>query len=188
MKGFTLTETVIVAAIFLIVGTLLASILVNNTSLYNSQSSFVTSGLNLNDAMTEIETYIRQASSVVNGYPDVSPTYVTSNNTLILKIPSYNASGVIENIFDYVVITKDAAKNNLLMEHVFPDVSSDRKSQTKVLTNILQSVEFTYLDKNDNIVTPISAAKVKTEINVTSTNSSQNKSSNAIIVTNLRNL
>lgn len=187
-RGFTLFETLIVVAIFIVVGTLLVSILINNTSLYNSQSSLVTSGLNTNDAVREIENYIRQASSVASGYPEVSPTYVTSSTTLVLKIPSYNASGVISNTFDYAVITKDTTKNNLLREYVFPDLASERESQNKALTSILQSIGFTYLNKNDNVVVSTSAEKIKTEITVLSSNNVSDKSRTAIIVTNLRNI
>lgn len=187
-QGFTLFETLIVVAIFLVVGVLLVSILVNNTGLYNSQSSLVTSGLNINDAMREIDTNIRQASSIAIGYPEIAPTYTTSNITLVLKIPSFNASGIINNTFDYVVLTQDTAKNNLLWEYVFPDILSERESQNKVLTNILESVNFIYLDKNDNVVTQTSAEKIKTEITVLPTNTGSNKSRTATIVTNLRNL
>lgn len=188
MKGFTLFETLIVVAIFLVVGVLLVSILVNNTGLYNKQSSLVTSGLNINDAMREIDTNIRQASSVAIGYPEVSSTYTTSSTTLVIKIPSFNASGIISNTFDYIVVTKDAAKNNLLREYVFPDISSEREFQNKVLTNILDSIKFTYLDKNDNVIAASSAEKVKTEITVLSSNNASDKSRTAIIVTNLRNI
>lgn len=187
-KGFTLAETLIVAAIFLIVGTLLGAILVNNTGLYNSQTSLVTTGLNLNDVMREIDTYIRQASTVATGYPEISPSYLTGDSTLVLKIPSLNAQGMVSNTFDYVVITHDSIKTNLLREYIFPDPTSDRQSQNKVLSSILQSVVFTYLDRNNNVVTPALAEKVKTEVTVLTTNGLQNKSNNAITITNLRNL
>ncbi|MDD2823300.1 MAG: type II secretion system protein [Candidatus Daviesbacteria bacterium] len=188
MKGFTLVEILIVTAIFLIVGTVLAGILVNNTGIYNSQSSLVTSGLNTNDAIHEIENFTRQASSVVSGYPDVSPTYISNSTTLVLKVPAFNALGVIANTYDYVVFTKDNAKTNLLWEYIFPDALSDRSSQNRVLSSILQSVEFIYLDKNDNIVTATSAEKVKTQITVLPGSNVSDKSRSSIIVTNLRNI
>ncbi|MFA5933330.1 MAG: type II secretion system protein [Microgenomates group bacterium] len=188
MRGFTFVETLVVAAVFIIVGTLLASILVNNTGLYNKQTSLVTSGLSINDAVSEIETNIRQASAVVNSYPLITPLYTTNGTTLVLKIPSFDVSGIINNTYDYVVITKDAVKTNLLMLYVFPDSASKRISQTKVLSSILQSIAFTYLDQNDNIVSPTSAVKVKTEVNVQPTGGVADKSRNSVIVTNLRNI
>jgi prepilin-type N-terminal cleavage/methylation domain-containing protein len=187
-KGFTLVETIIVAAVFLIVGTLLASILVNNTGLSNSQSSLVTSGLNINDAVSTIENNIRQASSVAIGYPEVTPTYTTSSNTLVLKIPSYNASGVISDTYDYVVVTKDLTKTYLLKQYIFPNALSIRQSQNKILTNILQSIEFSYLDKNDNVVSSNTAEKVKVIINVLPGNGVADKTRSATIVVSLRNL
>lgn len=181
MKGFTLVETLVVAAIFLVVGTLLASILVNNTGLYNSQTSLVASGLSVNEVVSNIENNIRQASSVANGYPDVIPTYSSNSNTLVLKIPSYNSNGIISNTYDHVVITRDVVKTNLLMLYVFPDSLSLRVAQTKVLSNILKSLSFAYLDKFDNEVSPASAVKVKTEVTI-------QPSRSAVIVTNLRNI
>lgn len=188
MKGFTLAETVLVAGIFLIVGTLLAGILVKNTGLYNRQNSLVATGLSTNDVVSEIDNYIRQSSSIASGYPEVSPTYTTSGTTIVLKIPSINSSGTISNVYDYVVITEDAVKNNLLKEYIFTDPASDRKSNNKVLTSILQSIVFSYLDKNDNVVASSSAEKVKTQVTVLSVNGSINQSRSAIIVTNLRNI
>lgn len=187
-RGFTLYETLIVVAISLVVGTILVSILLNNSGLYNKQSSLITSGLNINDVVNEVDKNIRQASSIVVGYPEVSPTYITGTTTLVLKVPSYNSSGVINNTFDFVVVTKDATNSNLLREYVFPDVSSLRESQNKVLTNILESVEFTYLDNNDNVVQINSAVKVKTHITVLPTSNVSDKSRTAEIVTSLRNL
>ncbi len=187
-KGFTIFETVIVAGIAVIAGTLLVGILVNNTGVTNTEKSMVTQGLSTNDSVHEIDNYVRQAAAIVSGYPVVSPTYVTGLTTIVIKIPSTNQQGIISDVFDFVVITKDDSRGNLLKEYIFPDDLSTRKTADKVLTNILDSIEFTYLDKNESLVAPTSAEKVKIQINVLSKNGSANKSRSATIVTSLRNL
>lgn len=189
LMGFTLFETVIVAGIALIAGTFLVSILVNNTGVTNTEKSMVTQGLSTNDSVREIDNYIRQAVAIVSGFPVISPTYVTGSNTIVIKIPAIDNQGTISNVFDFIVITKDSTRENLLKEYVFPDSSlSIRETTDKILTNILESIEFTYLDKNGNIIAPTLAEKVKTKITVLSKNGSANKSRSATIVTSLRNL
>lgn len=187
-RGFTLFETVVVAGIAVIVGALLVGILVNNTGVTNTEKSNVTQGLSANDSLAEIDNYIRQAASIVSGYPTVTPTYISGNNIIVIKIPATDSQGTISNVFDYVVITKDSTNANLLKEYIFPDSLSTRNAVNKVLSTILESITFTYLDSNENIVTPTSAVKVKTEINVLSQNGQANKSRSATIVTSLRNL
>lgn len=187
-QGFTLMELVVVIGITVIAGVLLVGILVNNTGVINKESSIVTEGLNINDTLREIETYGRQAVSVVNGYPAISPTYVTGANTLVLKIPAINSQGIISDTYDFVVITKDSSNPKFLKEYIFPDAISTREEKNVVLTNLLSSVVFEYLDKNDAAVSPSSAIKIKATINVLSKTSSTDQSRSATVVTSLRNL
>lgn len=189
LMGFTLFETVIVAGIALIAGTFLVSILVNNTGVTNTEKSIVTQGLSTNDSTREIDNYIRQAVAIVSGFPVISPTYVTGSNTIVIKIPAIDNQGTISDVFDFIVITKDSTRPSLLKEYIFPDsLRSIRVTTDKILTNILDSIEFTYLDKNGNTVSPSAAEKVKTIITVLSKNGSANKSRSATIITSLRNL
>lgn len=176
------------AGIAVIVGTLLVSILVNNTGVTNTEKSNVAQGLSTNDSVREIDNYIRQAAAVVTGYPVISPTYITGTSTIVIKIPAINDHGVISNVFDYIIITKDSTRPSLLKEYIFPDSLSIRETTDKILSNILETIEFTYLDKNGNVVAPAPAEKVKTKITVLSKNGSADKSRSATIVTSLRNL
>lgn len=188
IKGFTLFEVVIVAGIAVIVGTLIVGILINNTGIINKESSIVTQGLNINDAIREVDTYGRQAVLVASGYPEVSPTYVTGANTLVLKIPAINSQGIIGDVYDFVVITKDSSNPKLLKEYIFPDTLSIREDKNTILTNLLSSIEFEYLDNNDAPIAAPSAIKIKTTISVLSKTSYSDQSRSATIVTSLRNL
>lgn len=187
-NGFTLVELLLVIGIAVIIGTLLVGILINNTGVINKESAIVTQGLNINDALREIETYGRQAVSVSAGYPVDSPTYIAGETTLILKIPSINDQGIISDVYDFVIITKDNSNQKLLKEYIFPDAVSTREDRNAVLTNLLSSVVFEYLDNNDLPVAAPSAVKIKATINVLSKTSSSDQLRSAIVVISLRNL
>ncbi len=181
-SGFTLLETVIVSILALIVGIALVSILVNNTDLFYKEGSIVKSGVNMNDVLQTVSDSIQESSSVVTGYPERSPIYISASQTLVLKLASTDSSGSIPNTFDYVVFTKDPDKPYFRMK-TFPNPLSTRHTGDQILTTLLDAVEFTYLDKLDNQVPPGSATKVRAEISVLIQHgfSSTKQSSNIVV-------
>lgn len=185
--GFTLLETVMAAGIALIVGTFLVAILVSHSGLFYKQSSIVNEGLNLNDAMREIENNIRQAVYVADGYPEGSPDYTTGVETLVLKLPALSETGVVDGIYDYAVVAKDSSEPKVVRLWVFPDPQSTRKASNLVLTNLLESVQFKFLDKSGNLVAPTSAASVGTTLTVLSKTGSIGSSRSSSAITTLRN-
>ncbi|OGE35013.1 hypothetical protein A3E45_01665 [Candidatus Daviesbacteria bacterium RIFCSPHIGHO2_12_FULL_43_11] len=187
MRGFTLLETVIAAGIALIVGTFLVAILVNHSGLFYKQNSIVSEGLSLNDAIREIENNIRQAVYVADGYPESAPDYATGVETLVLKLPALSETGVIDGIYDYAVIAKDPSEPKVIRLWIFPDPQSTRKASNLVLTNLLESVNFKFLDKSGNLVAPVSAASVGTTLTVLSQTGSVGSSRASSAVTTLRN-
>lgn len=182
-------ETLIVGGVALIVGTFLVGILVNNNGFFYKQTSTVSEGLGLNDTVREIENSIRQAASVSSGYPEVSPiyTYTSGASTLVLKLPSYNESGVIANVYDYIVIAPDALKPKILRMQIFKDDLSQREEANKVLTTLVESVQFSYLDKNGNSVSPVSASSVGVTLKLLAKTGSVGSSRSSSTVINLRN-
>lgn len=187
IKGFTLVEMLIVAAITLIVGIFLLSILVNNNSLFYKQNALVDEGLSLNDTISAINKNIMQASSVVDSYPENSPLFTSNTETLILKFQSLKNGEIIESAYDYIVYYKDPENPKLLEVQTFPDSDSERVASTSVLTTILQSIVFSYLDKNGNAVLPMSAASVGINLTVLSKTGSIGSSRSSTSITNLRN-
>lgn len=186
-RGFTLLEMVIVGGIALVVGTFLASILVNHSGVSYKQGSIVNSGLSLNDSMKTIDENIKQAAAVASSYPESSPIYTTSAEVLVLKLPAINSSGIINNVYDYVVVAKDTANTKILRLYVFPDAQSSRLSANMVLTTILQSVQFQFMDKNGNAVSPNAATSVGVNLTVLSKLGSIGQNQSASSVTSLRN-
>ncbi len=163
-NGFTLLELVITTAVGSLIGGLLIMILVNNAGIFYKQSSKVAEGVGSNDALLNINTSVKGASSVVIGYPENSPTYTTGPSVLALKLPSIDGnSQIISNSFDYIVYTLESGN---LRVRIFPSISpaSSRKSQDRVLTGSVSNVLFKYLDSSGNEITPISAVKVVTTL------------------------
>lgn len=187
MGGFTLIETVVAACVALIAGTFLVAILVNHSGLFYKQNSLVNEGLSLNDAIREIENNVREAVSVAGGYPEQSPEYTTGAETLVLKLPALSTSGVVEGVYDYAVIAKDPALPQVVRLSIFPDPQSTRNTSSLVLTNLLESVSFEFLDRSGNAVAPTEAASVGTTLTVLSKTGSIGSSRSSSAVTTLRN-
>lgn len=178
IEGFTLVEILIASAIALIVGLFLTGILINNNGIFYKQSSLVNTGLSSNDVMSEIDKNIRQATSV---------TDTSDSNTMILKLPALGENGMIDNVYDLVIIAKDANKNNILRKKVIPDSLSIRKSEDLVMTTILNSIDFIYLNKSGSVVNPQSATSVKTSLVVKSSFGATTSSGSSSAITTLKN-
>lgn len=160
-NGFTLVEVIIAMTITVVVGSLLLSLLVNNTGLFYQQSSRLNQGLGLNDSMAKIRSGLKEANAVVSGYPIASPTYTSSATALVLRLPAIDSSGnKIFNVFDYEVIT---VSQNRLYFKLYPDSvnGSTRKTADQVLTNNVDSALFEYFDSAGQAVAPAGAVKVK---------------------------
>ncbi len=165
--GFTLVEVLLVAVVVAISGTVLVSAMVQNSGLFFNQQSKVSQGVNSNDASSQIIDSLRQASSIAASYPSQSPTYFSGLETVVATIPAFDQSGqTIGNVYDYVVVTKDPTNPNILRKKVFPDPSSKRQSEDRVLLTKLSKINFFYLDKNGIVTSPQTAGKVAFVINL----------------------
>lgn len=186
-KGITLLETVLAMGVLAVVGVFLVSLIINNNNFSFKQNAIINEGLSLNDSVREIDKMIRQAVTVSESYNDGSNSYTTGANSLVLKIPALSDNGVINNVFDYVVITADSAYPNVIKMKVFPDLQSVRGAGDTVLTTGLKTIEFNYLDKTGNIVTPTSAYSVKFTLTVFSKSGLLQSRRSATMITTLRN-
>lgn len=162
-RGFTLVELLIVVTLAVTVSAVLVAILINNSEVVYKQSSRVSQGLDLNDALANIKSYIYQASSVSSSYPETPPaTYTSSSSQLVLKLASLDANGeVMQNIFDYVVYLKDQDKLKIL---VIPSSQSSRKSQNSILAKNVNTLIFDYFDSQGISTTPSVAKRVKVSV------------------------
>ncbi len=162
--GLTLVEVLIAMAIATIVGLLLFVIIVNSAGLFYTQSSKLSQGVGINDALQKVKEAIRSSSSVAPSYQDGPATYTSSSTQLILKIPSIDTSGnVIGETFDYYVFFQD---QNFFTFKSFPASQSSRKASDQILSSNVDSLTFRYFDSQTppQEVTAVSAAKVRLTI------------------------
>ncbi len=164
MKGLTLLELVITMGLVSVVGLLLVVIIVNSTGVFYKESSKLSQGLNINDALSSIRSDIKQSAGVAASYVDGSTTYTSGTTQLVLKRSSVDSSNnLISNTYDYFVYFLDQKKLRL---KTFPDPSSTRKQQDKIFSTLVDFLLFQYFDLNNppTEVTPEIAGKVRITI------------------------
>lgn len=187
-NGFSLVEVLVVSAASLIIGVILTGILVNHNGVFYKQSSLVNEGLSLNDTLNQIDSKIRQATVIAAGYPEVSPNFNTGTEVLVLKLLSIDINGnIINDTYDYIVIARDSENNRILRMITYPDSLSSRNAGNVILTTLLESIEFKYLDKDNNQVSPISAGSIEVDLTVLSKTGSIGQPQSSSIITSLRN-
>ncbi|MEK7617286.1 MAG: hypothetical protein AAB414_04470 [Patescibacteria group bacterium] len=160
-EGLTLLEVMIAMGIAMIVGTLLVAIIVNSAGIFYQESSRLSLGVNINDALSKVRGDIKRASSVASSYTSGSTTYTSGLTQLVLKILSQDSQGnIIADTFDFFVYFLD---QNKLRLKTFPDPLSSRKAQDQIFSTNAEVLSFKYLDSTNppNDVTPILATRVK---------------------------
>ena len=158
--GLTLIELLISLGIVILIGVLLLTIMVNTLGLFYKESSTLTQGLSINDALSKIRSAVKQSSAVVPSFTS-GVTYTSSTIQLILKVTSVDSSNnLIANTFDYFVFFLDEGK---LRFKTYPDVLSSRDFQDQIFSTNVKSLEFKYLDLQNppSEVVPDTASKVR---------------------------
>lgn len=187
VKGFTLIEVLVAMGIATVVGILLVVIMVNSAGLFTEQSSKVQEGLNINDALSQVRSSIKQANAVANGYTGGGSTYTTGGNQLVLKVLSEDPAGnIIDNTFDYFVFFQDQSK---LYFKSFPDPASSRKTVNRIFSTVVDSVNFQYFNSASPPVevAPTSAAKVRITLTLKQKNGLNYEAQTGTSEANLRN-
>ncbi|MBI2021692.1 hypothetical protein HYS93_02275 [Candidatus Daviesbacteria bacterium] len=188
MKGISLLEVLIYIGVASLVGIILVRIFVQNNAFFLRESAQVEQGLDTNQISSQIYDSIRNASSVAVSFVGGVTTYTSGPQTLVLTLPSVNASGsVIANTYDYLVITQDSQNAKLLRKKIFPDALSSRQSENRLLTTQLSSLTFSYYDQNSNIVSPQAASSVNFIAKVARTVNQETQESSVSGQVNLRN-
>lgn len=163
------------------------NLLTSSGNLFLDQSVQVSQGLSSNQAKQEIGDLIRSSAGVVSQYPiSGAAQYSTGSQILVLRMPSVSQNGqIIESVYDYAVVSPES---KILRLQVFPDGSSLRKSENKVLSTSLKDLSFSYLDANNNPVSPTQAARITFTIDLLDKGGISENESNSSSTVNLKNL
>lgn len=141
-RAFTLVETVIVIALFVIV-------MLGVTQLYTifgqvivGQSSIISITLDGSAIVDTVRVASLQANQVVQSHTFSGISYNSGTTTAIFELPAIDVSGaIIPNTFDYIGIY---ASSTTVYRAVDAAVGSSRTSGTKTLTDSLSALTFTY--------------------------------------------
>lgn len=138
-RGATLIELmIVVAGILFIFAAILGA---NRMSLmtYYRDSGINESSRNAFSTLRYIEKDIQNASAVSTSYG----SYYTSSNTLVLKVPSYDASGIIDSTYDYIVYSVN--DDGGLVRSVYPETVSLREEETRTVAEGMNSFSLAYV-------------------------------------------
>lgn len=157
-QGFTLLEVTIATFISSLVAGLLILIMVNNTTLQYLQSAKIAQGVSINEVLFKTKLALKEANAVSIGYPLVAPNYLSSSTTLILQLPTIDASNeIVGNSYDYMIFLLEGDK---LKQKTFPNLLSKRKVTDAILAKNVASIKFDYLDSSGQVVSAGGASKV----------------------------
>lgn len=159
--GLTFVELLITMGIFCVVGFLLLVIVVNSLGVFYKQSTKVSGGININDALSSVRGNIKESTGVVESYTIGATTYTSSPTTLVFTIPSIDASNnIISNTYDYFVFY---LSGNILKFKTFPNALSVRKSQDQIFSTNVNNLNIKYYDLSSppNEVAIAAAKKVR---------------------------
>lgn len=186
-KGFTLLEVIIATGVAAIVGSLILGILVNSTGVYYQQSAKIEQGVDLNNALANIQKSITNAAAIASSYPETgTPLYTTGNDQLVIKVSSVDSSNnIIANSYDYFVYTVNAGQLHLI---IYPDPKSSRQLRDQILALNVSNISFGYLDSADSPVGINAATKVKVTLTVQQKAGSNYRQSIATTEATLKNI
>lgn len=155
--GFTLFEMIIVIFLMAVLLIGLLNIFDWQQKVYSLEQADIAATGTARIAMNHMTFAIAQGSEIVTNRNINGTDYTTGGTTLVLKLPAYDSgSNVLANAYDYIVYTVD---DNRLLQVIDADSSSVRHSGTKLLTDSLENITFTY-----NNATPASASQVSVNL------------------------
>lgn len=141
-RAFTLIEIVITIAI----STILILAITQLYALYGrtiaSQEATIGVTLGASGIMEAVRAAGLQADHIVASHTFSGVTHSSSATTVIFELPAIDVSGaIIEGVYDYVGIS---ASDTRVYRFIDAGPGSVRFSGTKILTSVLDAINFTY--------------------------------------------
>jgi prepilin-type N-terminal cleavage/methylation domain-containing protein len=141
-SGFTLVEMVIVIALLSLLLLAFLNLFDNHGKLFNFESGRIRTTSGTRFAMSELQKYTLQAESVLVSATVNGTSYSSSSSVMVLRLPSVDASNnAIDSTWDYVAFYLTGTN---LYRTVEANGSSVRASGTKLLSDTVSSLSFTY--------------------------------------------
>ncbi|OGE82788.1 MAG: hypothetical protein A3B10_03895 [Candidatus Doudnabacteria bacterium RIFCSPLOWO2_01_FULL_44_21] len=144
--GFTLIEMIIVVFLVGSLSLVVASLFFGQDKIYHTQMMELGVTNDARMALDDIDAFVRMTDVLVSSQGG----YTLGAQTLILQIPSINASSqIIPATYDYVVYSLSGSNLDRI---IMPDDASSRVSTTKRVASRVNGLVFTYDNANPNLV------------------------------------
>lgn len=165
-RGFSLVETLIVVALtVLILGVLVYLFLGFGKTYQYIEAKFEVAG-SASTLVEQVSNSVRQSSGIISSRAFSGTNYLTNSTTMILAVPTVNSSGsIVFGSYDYMLFYKSGSDFYWVVD---ANGSSARPSGTKKLSNVVQSLAFTYNNSDVTAATRVdidiqTAKTVKTQ-------------------------
>lgn len=156
-QGFTFIEAVFAVAVFIFITLAMMYLYYNFSNIFNYQQVEARVAGSARTAANELQSAVLQANKIVSSHAFSGHTYNTSQNTLVLEIPSVNSSGgIVDGKFDYAVFYTTGANLYKLTQ---ADAASIRPSGLKQLSDAVAAITFVFDNANLDL-----AGKIDTDM------------------------
>lgn len=144
--GFTLIEVILVVFLVGALSLVVSSLFLGQDKIYHTQMMEFGVTSDARTALDDIDAYVRSADVVLATYG----SYTTGSQTLILQVPSVNASSqIIPATFDFVVFKLNGSTLNQITT---ANAASTRVSGTRKLATRVTGLVFSYDNSNKALV------------------------------------
>ncbi|MEA3272518.1 MAG: prepilin-type N-terminal cleavage/methylation domain-containing protein [Patescibacteria group bacterium] len=158
MKGFTIIEITIVIAIAAIAMLTVGSLFITQWQLYRSESAIAEIKAQNMLAQKTITSAIEESFNVMSSSTINNVSYVSDENTIVLKLPAIDSNqDIIPDNFDYVAFERDGTNPTLLISDTETDATSIRPSGKKTIAQFVSTLNFGY---NDSVWNNVSLVEI----------------------------
>ena len=165
-KGITLIEIIVVTAILIIATLIITTTFITLWRVSQMHLSSFEAKSQSSIALQKISELIEEAISVLPERVINSTSYATTENTLVLKLPSITSDGeIVPANFDYAAIS--IATSTKLIADIEPSAESARPRGQIILSNLAKNLNFRY---NSSTSTEITTVEVFLEMDTSTYN------------------
>lgn len=141
-RGYTLVETVVTIGIMIAALAAITTLYLTFYNMYFHEQAMVETTGSAGRTMTKLELAILPADQVVASYTTGGQTYISTTTSLVLSVPSVDASGnIVAGAKDYFVF---ATSSSTLYQRVFPNAASTRSAGTTTLSTSIKVFRLSY--------------------------------------------
>lgn len=165
IKGLTLVELLVAAALVAIVAIVLGAIFTTHFKFFTDESSVIGITEENKIVLDEVTNQIRESQSIAATCTPCG-TDTTGANVLILQLWPLNAAGEPFDggtNFDYIVYKRDTTDNTKMLKIVYPHLTSTRQGQNKILSDHIANLSFTFDNPTPSLATEV-IIKIKNSI------------------------